>query len=835
MWPLKWLLVLLLFSSSNSVQAFLFGYNIPSTANLSSTWTNDQNFRPYIQNFRPIISTGSGPNENYDLRFSCGFICSGTCDSFLFAIFSEGIILGPVGSVNPHIVWSANRDNPISENGTLQLTQDGDLVLRDVDGTMVWSTNTSAMFVVGMRIMETGNLVLFDMNNKTIWQSFDHPTDTLLLGQKLVAGQRLTASNWTRGQYNFSVGADGFEAFVEADPPQVYYKFVQNGYSITRFVNGSLAVFTANESRKIDVLLVPETSSVQYMRLELDGHLRVYEWIVNNRVAGWQVVSDLMNRALSDCDYPKVCGNYGICSNDQCSCPKGIDGGAYFTQIDERKPNIGCYRITELSCHTPQNHHLVELERISYFNTYNATILTEMDVQSCKGACLNNCSCKAAVFGAFGHHNGVTGFCFLQDQLFSLKDIQNEVTRFNSSVFIKVQIPPIPIAPSSTPPGKKTRQTAIVLSSTLGASIGLILIISICIVSLKGNKKIAGEEEDNAYFDQVQGMPMRFSYLYLKAATENFCRKLGQGGFGSVFEGTLDDGTKVAVKCLDGIGQVQKEFLSEVEIIGNIHHVNLVRLIGFCATKSCGLLVLEYMSHGSLDKWIFYRNQNPALDWQTRRKIILHIAKGLSYLHDECRQRILHLDIKPQNILLDSDFNAKVSDFGLSKWIDKDQSLVMTRMKGTPGYLAPEWWLGLKITEKVDVYSFGVVVIEIMCGRKNLDLTQPEESIHLLSLLMRKAEEDRLLDIVDNGSEDMHIRGREAVEMIRLAIWCLQGDCSRRPSMASVVKVLEGVMDVELGLDYNFLTPPPVAAMAHREVHLGSSGTILASILSGPR
>ncbi|XP_027061915.1 G-type lectin S-receptor-like serine/threonine-protein kinase SD2-5 [Coffea arabica] len=208
-------------------------------------------------------------------------------------------------------------------------------------------------------------------------------------------------------------------------------------------------------------------------------------------------------------------------------------------------------------------------------------------------------------------------------------------------------------------------------------------------------------------------MPTRFPFEDLKIATANFSKKLGQGGFGSVFEGSLRDGTKVAVKCLDGIGQVKKSFLAEVESIGSIHHVNLVRLVGFCAEKSHRLLVYEFMSNGSLEKWIYRQGQEIVLDWKCRRKIVLDIAKGLTYLHEDCRQKIIHLDIKPQNILLDDKFNAKLSDFGLSKLIDRDQSQVVTTMRGTPGYLAPEW-LSAVITEKVDVYSFGAVVVSFL-------------------------------------------------------------------------------------------------------------------------
>ncbi|PHT65335.1 hypothetical protein T459_29760 [Capsicum annuum] len=197
-------------------------------------------------------------------------------------------------------------------------------------------------------------------------------------------------------------------------------------------------------------------------------------------------------------------------------------------------------------------------------------------------------------------------------------------------------------------------------------------------------------------------MPTRFSYDDLKVATENFIKKLGEGGFGSIFEGCLEDGTKITVKCLDGIGQVKKSFLAEVEIISNIHHVNLVQLI--------------------------------------RKKIIQDGAKGLAYLHEECRQNILYLDIKPPNILLDEKFNAKLSDFRLAKLIDRNQSQVMTMMRDTPDYLAPEWLSGV-ITEKVDVYSFDIVILKILSGQRHFEASETEEERIMLNLFRKKAKE----------------------------------------------------------------------------------------------
>ncbi|CAD6254389.1 unnamed protein product [Miscanthus lutarioriparius] len=257
-----------------------------------------------------------------------------------------------------------------------------------------------------------------------------------------------------------------------------------------------------------------------------------------------------------------------------------------------------------------------------------------------------------------------------------------------------------------------------------------------------------------------------------------------------------------AAACWHATGAVILGRGSDHQTIGSIHHINLVRVIGFCEEKSHRLLVYEYMPKGSLDQWIFRRHGNddddtPCLDWQTRCKIIAHEAKGLSYLHEECMKRVAHLDVKPQNILLDDNFDAKLSDFGLCKLIDRDKSQVVTRMRGTPGYLAPEW-LTSHITEKADVYSFGVVVMEIISGRKNLDTSRSEKSFHLITLLEEKLKSDRLVDLIDmRSSSDSQAHKQEEIQMMKLAMWCLQIDCKRRPKMSEVVKVLESTMSAK--------------------------------------
>ncbi|KAL9993887.1 putative protein kinase RLK-Pelle-SD-2b family [Helianthus debilis subsp. tardiflorus] len=816
--------------------------NYVPTANLSTTWNNtnpyfnpvfpEENFTYYFigsgTKIRSILLRGSlGPT------FACGFYCNGNCTSYLFAVF---IVVTERKSGNfyidktpPQVVWSANRDYPVSEGAILNFTATGDLVLEDVDGSTVWSTNTSGNFVVGMNITDSGNLVLFDVNGSVVWQSFDYPTDCLVPGQSLFQGQQLipSVSNWTtqKGLYSLQVTEKGLFAYVGSNPPQVYYEVTNfNSYENkerkhVRFLNGSLSFFFSSADQSDYSIYIPESAAAQYMRFMPDGHLKVFDL----KSEGWSELADLLTD--EECDYPLACGRNAICSyNHKCSCPVSnsprID---YFRAVNDQQPNLGCYAITPLTCNATQDHVLVSLQNVS-LSTKSPADMENVNKETCKRACLNNCSCKAAIFMT---DLDSSPQCYLPSELFTMINVDQLQFRRRTSTFIKVQkVKSSPSSPSQLPK-RKNRPSTVVITSII-SSVLLVAIVVITFFSLKLRSNAQMEEE---YIDTVPGLPTRFTYEELKIATENFCKKLGQGGFGSVFEGTLEDDSKIAVKCLDGLGQVNKSFLAEVESVGSIHHVNLVRLRGFCAWKSQRFLVYDFMSSGSLDRWIYHGNREHILEWECRKKIILDIAKGLTYLHEECRKKIIHLDIKPQNILLDDNFNAKVSDFGLSKLIDRNQSQVMTTMRGTPGYMAPEW-LSSVITEKVDVYSFGIVLLEILCGRRNFDRSQPEESWHLLGVFQQCWEQGTLLDIVDKYSEDMQTHGSEVVEMMKVASWCLQTNYKRRPSMSSVVLVLEGRMNVESNLDYNFTDP----RLQNTEVeHNRDMTPLMASVLSGPR
>ncbi|KAJ0669753.1 putative protein kinase RLK-Pelle-SD-2b family [Helianthus annuus] len=797
-------LILMLSCYSPTAQQF----GLYPTANLSTTWTNNKS----LENYYLDVQRHMLRRETNVSQVTCGFFCEGNCTSFIFSIFIYPDV------PDAQVVWSANRNNPVRENATVNFTAAGDLVLKDADGSIVWATNTTGKSVAGMNLTDTGNLVLYDHQNSVVWQSFDHPTDCLLLGQKLFTGQQLISSvsdtNSSEGMYSLQVTDKGLIGYVKSNPPQAYYSRLVHGNDTNkgkkyiRFLNGSLSLFIhSSEPSPDDQIYIPEASSAlsQYMKLMPDGHLKVFKWR--------REVQDLTEYLVwGYCTYPLVCGRNSICStNQQCSCP----GTKYFRPVNNLRPNLGCSENTPLTCSSTKDQHLITLENISYFTAYASTAadMKRVNMKTCKNACRNNCSCKAAFF-RYGL-NASSGDCFLVSEILTMKTVTPYDLK--ALAFLKVQ-------------NVRSHHVARVVGSTVGTFV-LLLLVAIGFIMYIVHKRKGDAETEDEYLDQVPGMPTRFSYEDLKIATANFSKKLGEGGFGSVFEGVLEDGSKIAVKCLEGLSHMKKSFLAEVQSIGSIHHVNLVRLRGFCTWKSQRFLVYDFMCNGSLDRWIYHGFREQILEWECRKKIILDIAKGLAYLHEECRQKIIHLDIKPQNILLDDDFNAKVSDFGLSKLIDRNQSQVMTTMRGTPGYLAPEW-LSSVITEKVDVYSFGIVLLEILCGRKNFDRSQPEEeNWHLLRVFQKCWEQEKLLDMVDINSEDMQINGTEVVELMKMASWCLQTDYTQRPSMSMVVKVLEGGMNVESNLDYNFTDARPQKNNSQEK----DLTPLLPSILSGPR
>ena len=362
-------------------------------------------------------------------------------------------------------------------------------------------------------------------------------------------------------------------------------------------------------------------------------------------------------------------------------------------------------------------------------------------------------------------------------------------------------------------------------------------------LSREGNLSSKYDSEEDDLFQNISLGLVRFSYKDLQTATNNFSVKLGQGGFGSVYKGVLLDGTAIAVKMLEGIGQGKKEFQSEVATIGSIHHVHLVRLKGFCAKGSHRLLAYEYMANGSLDRCFKNNGEGLVLDWETRFSIALGTAKGLAYLHEGCSVKIVHCDIKPENVLLDNNYQAKVSDFGLAKLMTREQSRVVTTIRGTRGYLAPEWVTNCAISEKSDVYSFGMVLLEIIGGRRNFNPEDNSEKAYFPCFALKMMEEGELKKIVDSKLK-IEEDDERVYTAIKVALWCIQGNMSQRPSMAKVVQMLEGSRVVPQPPRYsqmsshffnNFVRPIKKVGTFSNSPSCSSDADHSSTQLSGPR
>ncbi|XWS49686.1 hypothetical protein CRYUN_Cryun12cG0024400 [Craigia yunnanensis] len=289
----------------------------------------------------------------------------------------------------------------------------------------------------------------------------------------------------------------------------------------------------------------------------------------------------------------------------------------------------------------------------------------------------------------------------------------------------------------------------------------------------------------------------------LEEATDQFKEELGSGSFGIVYKGVLKSTSRnpVAVKKLDKFAQEREmELKTEVSAIGRIHHKNLVGLLGFCEEGTHRLLVYEFLSNGTLANYLFALTRP---DWNQRVRIALNIARGLVYLHEECDVPIIHCDIKPHNVLLDEYFTAKISDFGLAKLLLSNQSRTRTMIRGTRGYVAPEWFKNVPITAKVDVYSFGVMLLEIICCRKSVVTDSSEEERAILTDWAYNCY--GRLDFLSGDDEVAMVDKDRLRKWVMIALWCVQDDPANRPSMKMVMQMLEGFVEVPLP-PYTFLT-----------------------------
>ncbi|KAL6201081.1 hypothetical protein ACLB2K_024796 [Fragaria x ananassa] len=726
------------------------------------------------------------------------------------------------------VVWVANRDNPLPNNSSsLKIGYDGNLSLLDDSGNDFWSSNNSQVVGVSknpiLQLLDSGNLVLKEATeinpSKFLWQSFDYPTDTLLpemkLGWNLKTGLNRYISSWkslddpSTGDYTFKLDYHGFpEVFLRQKYTIQYRSGPWNGLRFSGVPemnsanNGIGFKFVVNEeevyysfSEQGDT-----TDPALNSRLIVDqssGKLQRLTWIESRKIWNqfWYAPKD-------QCDYNSECGPYGVCdanASPVCQCMKGFrpkNPSAWSL----RDGSDGCERETELECGRADKFR--KLKNVKLPESGGAVVEMEMSLEECKVKCLGNCSCSG--FSSARIQNGGSGCVMWFGKLIDMRSYADGGQEFY-----------LRLAASELDGDGKTKKIIMIV----GIVVGVAVLLSACLIIICFKRRNSGStltrRESKGPLERSQDFLLNsvvvstkehysgdrsnddlelplFDVSSVAAATNNFSdeNKLGQGGFGCVYKG-LVEGHLIAVKRLSkNSGQGTEEFKNEVKLIARLQHRNLVRLLGCCVDVDEKMLIYEYMENKSLDSFLFDKAKRYLLDWKKRFNIICGIARGLLYLHQDSRFRIIHRDLKASNILLDGELDPKISDFGMARIFGQDQTEANTKkVVGTYGYMSPEYAMDGLFSIKSDVFSFGVLVLEIVSGQKNRGFYYSNNELNLLGHAWELWNEGRALDIIDS-SVGNSFSETEVMRCIQVGLLCVQERAEDRPTMSSVVLML---------------------------------------------
>ncbi|MED6167532.1 hypothetical protein PIB30_003504 [Stylosanthes scabra] len=678
------------------------------------------------------------------------------------------------------VVWVANRNNPLNDSsGLLKITDKGLLVLLNNNNSIFWSSNSSSNLIqqpVAL-LLDTGNLIV-NSNKESgyiLWQSFDYPFDTLLpgmkLGSDLTTGLSRNLTSWSspddpsKGNYTFQLDIVGYpQLCIRSGELKTFCSGSWNGI---RF-NGIPHLkpnpifkyyFVSNKKEMYYGFELINSSVFSRLVITSDGTIQRSNWRDNNQ--GW---INYLSSPTDSCDYYAKCGVYGSCNIDnsiQCGCLKGFEPKfpEEWNQLDWTK---GCVRRTPLSCHEDgferiSSLKLPDTERSSWLNV-------SLSLDECAKICKSNCSCMA--YAALDIRKEASGCLLWYGELINIRVLSDP----QQDLYVRMS--------------KKD----------------------------SGNMRRNPEEHEEEELE----LPL-FDRATLNSATSNFSTDniLGTGGFGTVYKGILERGEEIAVKRLsENSRQGLKEFKTEVMHIAKLQHRNLVKLLGCCIQVEERMLVYEFMPNKSLDHFIFVIDgsyellklirisvqtyfssktdgeKGILLDWPKRFLIINGIARGLLYLHQDSRHRVVHRDLKAGNILLDIEMNPKISDFGLARSIVGTENEATTNyVVGTYGYMAPEYIIDGQFSTKSDVYSFGVLVLEIVSGRRNRAFRHRDHHYSLLGHAWTFFNEDKWLTIVDGCMRDS-INLPEVKRSIQVGLLCVQRNPEDRPSMSEVQMML---------------------------------------------
>ncbi|XP_042520168.1 G-type lectin S-receptor-like serine/threonine-protein kinase B120 [Macadamia integrifolia] len=765
----------------------------------------------FVRDGQTIISVGK--------KFELGFFSPGNSSNRYVGIWFYKI---PIRTV----VWVANRENPILDRrGVLNITDDGNLVVMDGDGKLVWSTNVSivARNSTAAVLMDNGNLKLRsgDNSNKDLWQSFNDPTDTFLPGMKMgynsETGENNIFTSWksaddpSKGNYHMGVDLqrtpqiliwEGFkpswrsgewdgQTFVGVPHMRYLYLF---GFKLISGTKKGEMYFTYT---------VPNDSDILRYWIGWDGRMKKLRWDEERK----EWILTRSEPTDDECGIYNRCGAFGRCSqldSPICSCFHGYEPKDS-QQWSKGNWSGGCGRRTELQCEKNSSEiedgftrlEGIKLPDFSKWVTGNGS----NGRIECEDECLRNCSCNA-----YAYVRGIGCLIWSVD----LVDVQ-QFQEGGKTIYIRLAGSELLGVNSGI-----SKQIIVIIA------ISVVVLLSISIYSLwrfipkpkdlwrKRNEKLqlfvsSKNWEFSAKFsgpndfikDGQQGnvpeLPL-FDFDCVAVATRNFSEenKLGQGGFGPVYKGMLPGGQEVAVKRLSRSSiQGLEEFMNEIILIAKLQHRNLVRLLGCCIRGEEKMLLYEYMPNGSLDSFIFDPAKQGQLDWRKRFRIIEGIARGLLYLHRDSRLRIIHRDLKASNILLDNEMNPKISDFGMAKIFGGNQNHANTdRVVGTYGYMSPEYAMKGLVSFKTDVYSFGVSLLEIVSGKRNSYISHSEHNSNLIGYAWHLWSEGKGKEFMDSSIVDTCLYW-EVLRCIHVGLLCVQDSAMERPTMSSVLLMLE--------------------------------------------
>ncbi|CAL5070221.1 unnamed protein product [Urochloa decumbens] len=700
------------------------------------------------------------------------------------------------------VVWVANRDSPITtpSSAKLAITNNSELVLSDSQGRNIWkTTNSTTRGVTGAFavILDTGNFVLRLPNGTDIWQSFDHPTDTILPNMRFVLSYKARSAEglfaWkgpddpATGDISFGMDpTSNLQGFCWNRTLPYFRSFVINGMSVTGGTYHGTSIITIEttiNTRDEVYYMYTVSPGSPYARLSLDytGKLRGLSW--NSTTSSWAVISE---HPSADCDLYASCGPFGYCDHTEaiptCQCPDG------FEVVDWLNFSRGCRRKEELKC-----------GKENYFTTMsnmkvpdNFLHIRNRSFDQCAAECTRNCSCVAYAYADLSNAGAVgdTSRCLVWTG--DLIDMGKAINPEN--LYIRLGKSPDTVQ-------KKSKLLKILLPI-----IACLLLLSFAALAWKCKRR--GKQQKKKVqkrmmleylgsTDETGNKNTEFPFVSFNdivAATDNFSdsNMLGKGGFGKVYKGMLGGTKEVAIKRLSkNSGQGTEEFRNEVVLIAKLQHKNLVKLLGCCIHEDEKLLVYEYLPNKSLDYFLFDSTRKSMLQWSTRFKIIKGVARGIMYLHQDSRLTIIHRDLKTSNILLDKEMSPKISDFGMARIFCGDQHKANTnRVVGTYGYMSPEYAMEGAFSIKSDTYSFGVLLLEIVSGMKisspHLIMDFPNLIVYAWNLW----KDGKTEDLVDPSVKENCPFG-EVSRCIHIGLLCAQDSPNCRPLMSTVVLMLE--------------------------------------------